>query len=122
MIIPTQAWVYRAQCVRVVDGDTLDLKIDAGFHATYAQRVRLLGVNAPEMHGASKDAGEASKAWVQDWIVRANDGEWPLTIQTQKTDHFSRWLATVWRTSTGDELNGGLIAAGMAVPYMVEGA
>ena len=39
---------FQARVKRVVDGDTLDLDIDLGFHITLSERVRLMGVDTPE--------------------------------------------------------------------------
>ena len=39
------------------DGDTIDFIIDVGFKMTTRQRIRLLGVNTPELRGASKEEG-----------------------------------------------------------------
>lgn len=42
-------YVYRAEVRRVVDGDTVDLDVDLGFGVwRMAERVRLMGVDAPE--------------------------------------------------------------------------
>ena len=42
-------WDYRAKLKRIVDGDTLEVIIDVGFHGTQTEQLRLLGVNTPEM-------------------------------------------------------------------------
>jgi micrococcal nuclease len=33
---------------KVVDGDTIDVDIDLGFNISFAQRVRLAGIDTPE--------------------------------------------------------------------------
>ena len=58
--MPAQIWVYRARLVKVIDGDTIDVYLDAGFHGYREERLRLLGVNAPEVHGSTKTAGSVS--------------------------------------------------------------
>ena len=42
--------MYEYQCIieRVVDGDTVDVRVDAGFDIWTKQRVRLMGIDAPE--------------------------------------------------------------------------
>lgn len=42
-------WTVPATVVRVVDGDTVVLDLDLGWHVTYRARCRLAAVNAPEM-------------------------------------------------------------------------
>jgi micrococcal nuclease len=120
-IAPTKddLWVYRAYCVRVVDGDTLDVYLDSGFHSYRVERLRLLGVNCPEVRGPTKAAGDAATRYVGDWLVVAETpaDEWSLVIQTQKTDVFGRYLTTLWRVVDGACLNEDLLASGHAVPH-----
>jgi micrococcal nuclease len=48
--------IYQAKIVEVVDGDTFDLMIDLGFNTFTHQRMRLYGIDAPEMRTqAGKD-------------------------------------------------------------------
>ena len=39
---------FRGKIVRVVDGDTVDLDVDLGFHVHTKVRCRLVGVDTPE--------------------------------------------------------------------------
>jgi micrococcal nuclease len=120
--MPVQAWVFRAQALTVVDGDTLDLLIDCGLHGRRVERVRLLHVDTPETRGvADRLPGLAAKAFAQDWLRRACDwnqrADFYLVIRTVKTDNFGRYLAEVWRDCDGASLNDDLLTAGMAVHY-----
>ena len=116
--MPTQLYAYRARPIRVVDGDTIDVTLSLGLHDYRDERLRLLGVNCPEVHGASKVAGDAATAFTRAWLAMAT-GDWPLVLVTAKSDEFGRYLATVWRTADGACLNDDLLAAGHAVPFMV---
>lgn len=51
---------YKFKLIRVVDGDTVYGDIDLGFGIAYRQRVRLLGVYAPEtfLQKSIKDIGD----------------------------------------------------------------
>lgn len=102
------AWIFPARCERVVDGDTLDLLIDQGMRVYRRERVRLLGVDAPEVRGSTAQAGADALAWVRSWLAAAG-GEWPLTVRTTKADSFGRYLARIWR-GDGAELNADLAA------------
>lgn len=116
--MPPQLWVYRSRVVRVVDGDTVDIEIDAGFRSHRIERIRLLGVNAPEVKGISRLDGDAATAYVRAWL--SSDGSpdaWPLRIQTEKSDSFGRYLGRLWRISDGRELNADLLDSGHAVPF-----
>ena len=45
---------YRAEVLRVVDGDTVDVLIDCGFSTFRKERVRLFGIDAPESRTRDK--------------------------------------------------------------------
>lgn len=118
--IPTDSlYTYRARCVKVVDGDTLDVVLDQGMHNTRTERLRLLGVNCPEMRGESRIEGKEAKSWVERliWNEVYNPGEWPLLLRTEKADAFGRYLAHVWRLSDGLYINQAIIDAGHGVVY-----
>ncbi len=56
---------YRAETLSVVDGDTVRFRLDLG-DSTYRKRsVRLLGVNAPEVVGETREAGLAAKEYLE---------------------------------------------------------
>ena len=62
---------YHAVVDRVVDGDTLDVTIDLGFHAHIKTRVRMEGMNAPESRTRNleeKERGLAAKARLKEII------------------------------------------------------
>jgi micrococcal nuclease len=119
-MMSSHLWVFRARAVNVVDGDTIDVVIDAGFRATRVERLRLLGLNTPERKTPTRAAGDAARAFAMAWLdLAASDGdEWPLVVQTEKSDAFGRYLATIWDRATGRCLNDDLIASGNAVPFM----
>ncbi len=52
-------YTYNAKLVRVVDGDTVDLKIDLGFDIWINERVRLKDIDAPEVR--TRDLQEKRK-------------------------------------------------------------
>ena len=119
-------WIWRGRVLRVVDGDTLDVELDVGFHARRTERLRLANVNCPEMHGATHDAGLAASDFTRTWVYD-NDSHaraailhdtYDLTVETFKSDNFGRYMAIV-RNEAGESLNDALVAAGHAVPYRV---
>ena len=116
MEIPTFRWLWRAQVVRVVDGDTFDLLIDRGFRATQIERVRLLDVNTPEVVGVSKAAGLAAKEYAAGWMASVSTtAVWPFLIETyqpKEHDAFGRWLVDLWRVADAHNLRQDLLSAG----------
>ena len=47
-------YVYELDNIRVIDGDTIDADIDLGFRITVRKRIRLYGINTPEIRLQSK--------------------------------------------------------------------
>lgn len=107
-------YVYRAEAVNVVDGDTFDVRIDLGFRTWRRERVRLLGVNCPELHGpGSMQSGVEARAFTVSRVVNQ-----PILIRSVGQDNFGRWLAKV-TLPDGTDLGESLVGAGLARPFMV---
>lgn len=66
--------------LNVVDGDTIDIEIDLGFDIRIKERVRLLGVNTPEVYGQKaatqgvegKSASTFTSEWLNDRVGRGH--------------------------------------------------
>jgi micrococcal nuclease len=110
-----ETYTRKAHVVHVVDGDTIDVIIDLGFHIAMEERLRLLRVNTPEKFGPTKEAGLAAKDYVESKLMDKD-----IVIHTEKADSFKRWLAEVWYINEDGEqvnFNDELLANGIAVPY-----
>lgn len=110
---------YRASLVRVIDGDTIVVRVALGFHAAIDITVRIAGIDAPEMHGPEREAGGAAALWLADLLADAP----ALYVRTHRDSRsFARWVADVAIPRPGDEdgelhdVSELLIAAGHAVP------
>ena len=102
-------WTYRARCLRVIDGDTIKLYVDKGFDNYMILRVRLLGVNCPEI---GTPGYKEAKAFTYDWMESSktiNSDDWTLTIETKRLDAFGRYLARVRSIKHGSDLSEDLI-------------
>lgn len=124
---------FRAQCVRVIDGDTVDMVIDRGFRDYRLDRFRLYGIDTPEMNDKDPavrlkavEARDLMQSWLQPSGVLLGTGivrvtSWPLRIVTYKDpDNFGRWLVDIYmQDAEGKEfhVNQELLARGLAVPY-----
>lgn len=82
---------YGAELVRVVDGDTLDLRVDLGFRMYSVQRFRLLNYDAPEKKGETLEMARQAQARLEQMI-----GTHRLQLVSQKADDFGRWLCILW--------------------------
>ena len=111
---------YKAQIVKVIDGDTVDVVVDVGFKMTTHQRVRLAKVDTPETFRRKKTsdeykAGMAAKNFVKDRL-KANKNK--VVIETEKDpDLYGRYLATIWLADKDISLNDELLETGHATLY-----
>lgn len=95
---------YSGMIVRWIDGDTVDMDIDLGFHITFRQRFRVLGVDTPERGDVNYDA---ARQFSQE---RFPVGSW-IEVHTEKEDKYGRYLVDL------PGLSDALIAAGLANAY-----
>jgi micrococcal nuclease len=101
----------RARVVRVIDGDTIDV-------APWG-RVRLLGINAPELHGARQTRcfGERSARRVRELLAPGSDVF--LELDAEERDKYGRLLAYVYLPDGQTMLNEILVANGFAMAMTV---
>jgi len=88
-------YIYKAELIRVVDGDTVELMIDQGFSQFTKQTMRLYGVDAPELR---TKAGKEAKAWLWD-ALQPLEAIYVQTIQLEtkaKRDKYGRFLAVLY--------------------------
>ena len=101
---------YRATVLRVVDGDTVDVEIDLGLDIRHRTRLRLYGINAPEVRGPSRESGKASADALRGLIADSPD----VIVQTVKDrrEKYGRYLATIWAGETN--VNEAMVTMGFA--------
>ena len=112
-------FTYRAEILKVVDGDTLWVRVGLGRGVAAKHKLRLRDLDCPEM---STPEGKAAKRYVDGLVARTK----ALTICTTKPDKYDRYLADVFLTlapssSSGQAaeevyLNNALLENGHAVP------
>lgn len=94
---------------KVIDGDTVDLLVDLGFHVQALLRFRLRGVNCPE-RGAP--GGSEATAFAGRWLIEGG----PLTVWSWRSPGaYGRWEGRIVRAD-GTDLNRALVLAGHASP------
>jgi len=106
---------YRAKLVRVVDGDTVDLDIDLGFHIHTHERVRLTGINTPELHSPLETERVKAKA-AAEFLTTLLGGELVVKTSRDSQEKYGRFLARLYSTS-GVCANDEMVKSGHAVAY-----
>ncbi len=116
LLVALLCWTALATPVRVLDGDTFDAMVAVwpsyvqSRPVTFPERVRVLGVNAPELKGETRAAAEAAREFTQRWLDGAE-----LRLHVCERDAFGRLLATVHRKADGANLTTDLLNAGHGV-------
>ena len=115
---------YKATVVRIVDGDTLDIEVDLGFNIHVDMRVRLLGVDTPEVYGVKKESEEYRKGklasdFTARWLEAINN---KVEIHTHKDKQgkYGRYLVLVLNPINADSLGEALVESGNAVKVLYD--
>lgn len=109
-------YTYSALVTEVYDGDTITVDIDLGFGIKITdQKIRLFGINAPELKGKTKSEGIKSRDKLTELILNKQ-----VKIETikDKKEKYGRLLGKIWLDQT--LVNDVMITEGLAVPYMLE--
>ena len=129
---------YKAIVQKIVDGDTMEIDIDLGLLVwIHSEKVRLYGINTPEVFGVKKgtkewEKGNQASSFVKD-VLKEKDEIIVETIKDKK-EKYGRYLALVYIKIKPELLNGLsgirsvddfyclndiLIAKGFAERYMI---
>jgi endonuclease YncB( thermonuclease family) len=81
----------------------------------HGQKLRLYGINAPEMRGDQRAAGTTTRDWLREQIL-----DKVITIKTYKdqTEKYGRWLADIWLDGQKISINDQMIHQGLAISYL----
>jgi endonuclease YncB( thermonuclease family) len=83
------SYTYKAELERVVDGDTIHVKLDLGFGIKHREILRLAKINAAEAETKEgKKATAALKKILKDSSF--------LIVRTNKTDIYGRYVADIF--------------------------
>ncbi len=129
---------YNAIVQKVIDGDTMEIDIDLGLSVwVHKEKIRLFGINTPEVYGVKKgspewEKGNLASEFVKS-IVKANDNVVIQTIKDQK-EKYGRYLGLIYIEVESSVISGLsairkienyyclndiLIEKGLAEPYMI---
>lgn len=115
-------YTYKAEVRKIIDADTLRVKIDLGFDTFSYRKLRLRGIDCPEIATA---AGRRAKRFVEKLLMPSPF----IIVKTckDKTDKYDRYLADIYFkqgepdpakvAAEGEFLNQRLLDEGCAVRY-----
>ena len=113
-------FTYKALVVKVIDGDTLRVEVDLGLKAVTRQKLRLRGIDCPELDTAK---GKEAKAFVEAALGPCVF----IIVKSYWSDLHGRYLADIFYlagspdaaavVAEGRFLNQELLDAGLAVAY-----
>lgn len=115
---------YEARILRVIDGDTLALDLDLGFHVHTEQVVRLAHINTPET--VNYTAGGIDDP-AKNYIMQNCPPGSVCVVNISRQEKYGRWLADIFfQPGQTDRakilenprgLNVELLREGFALPY-----
>lgn len=91
-------YTFSAELDRVIDGDTLLLKIDLGFFITINSKVRLDDINCSPV---DTKKGQEAKAFIEKELTNAN-----LILECRKKELYGRYLAYIYYSHDHDDFEG----------------
>jgi endonuclease YncB( thermonuclease family) len=117
----TKLYTYGAQVLKVIDGDTMWVEINCGFGVSIEEKLRLRGIDTPEIASAE---GVVARLFAAERLkVGAT-----IALTTSRSDLYDRYLADVYYVpdgadgdaatalAEGRDLNRELIEEGLATP------
>lgn len=115
---------YEATLLKIIDGDTLRLNIDLGFHVTIEATVRLARINTPEIVSfTAKGIDDPAKRFIMQNLPVGS----VCVAEITRTEKYGRWLADIYFQlgvsdrvkimETPRNLNNELVRNGFAAPY-----
>ena len=108
----TDLYTYKARCTSVYDGDSVTLDIDLGFNIRANRKIRLLGINTPEIRGSDRLDGLIARDRLRELI----EGKDIIMVSHRdKSGKYGRLLATIY--ANGLNVNQLLINEGLADIY-----
>ena len=104
-------FIYPAHVTKVYDADTITCDVDCGFGVRLIkQKIRLYGINAPEVRGESKEAGLISRDKLRERIL---DKDIMIKTIKDKKGKYGRYLGLIYLDN--ENLNEWLVDNDLAV-------
>lgn len=101
-------FTYKAVVLNVVDGDTIDVRVDLGFRIFTTQRIRLSRIDTPER-------GQNGFAEARDFLIDLIEGK-TITLRTHGVSKWGHFLGDV--ILDGQDINQLLLEKNLARPWV----
>jgi len=101
---------YKAKIIKVYDGDTVTAEIDLGFKIVFTEKIRLYGINAPELKGIERTKGLVSRDRLRELILGK---EVNIITLKDKKGKYGRYIATIFLDNKN--INELLVKEGLAI-------
>lgn len=111
----TNMYLYKAKIMTVYDGDTVTALVDLGFHVQKTIKVRLFGIDTPEIRGIERPEGLDAKKRLAELI----EGK-EVIVKTfkDKQEKYGRWLGIIFLPDDQlKSINDILVEEGFAKEY-----
>ena len=105
---------YKATIIDVYDGDTVTAKVDLGFLISQEMKLRLYGIDTPELRGSEREEGLKVRDILREMIL---DQEVIINTYKDKQGKYGRYLANIFLN--GIDINEWLLDNGHAKPYLI---
>jgi micrococcal nuclease len=110
---------YQAIVLNVVDGDTIDVRVDLGMEVKIDQRIRMLGYNSPEVRGVERERGLAAKAFLVTMLPVGS--QVILNTVKDRREKYGRYLGTVYVEGQSMTINDLMVSEGHGNPTDSDG-
>lgn len=109
-------FTYNAQVIDVYDGDTVTVVVDLGFHTKQTLKIRLAGINTPELKGDDREKGLIARDRLAELILNKQ-----VVLKTYKDrqEKFGRWLGDIYLPDSLISVNTILLNEGLAKTYLL---
>lgn len=106
---------YKGIVTSVYDGDTVTVVLQLGLDVELKnQKLRLYGINTPEMKGATKEKAIAARDYLASLVLNK---EVLISTYRDKREKFGRYLAEIWLPDLDKSVNQIMVDEKYAVKY-----
>lgn len=106
---------YDGTITRIIDGDTCEISIDLGLDIELKnQKLRLYGINAPEMRGTTKAKAIAARDYLAALVLNKKV---LIITHRDRREKYGRYLAEIWLPDSDKSVNQQMVEASHAVKY-----